>query len=90
MPIYIFGCDKCKATVEVVLPIVERDTERFHCGEAMKRKMATPFPAIIKPTGIGMALDALNSDKALPDRWYKSKGEKLAAAGLESPPKTLW
>ncbi len=37
-----------------------------------------------------MALDTLNSGKAVPNRWYKSKAERLAAAGLERPEKAIW
>jgi len=55
----------------------------------MKRLISLPLPAIFKPTGTGMALDALNSGKATPDRWYKSKAEKLAAAGLEREKPTI-
>jgi len=37
-----------------------------------------------------MALDSLNSGKAIPDRWYKSEFEKGAAAGAESYQRRVW
>ena len=56
----------------------------------MVRMIALPQPAIIAKTGKGMALDTLNSGHALPDRWYKSKHETLAATGLEKPKRRVW
>ena len=90
MPVYNFHC-VCGADEEVVLPINDRNTPQVHsCGAVMERVMSVPAPAIFVPTANGMALDTLNSGKAVPNRWYKSKAEKLAAAGLERPEKAIW
>jgi len=91
MPTYNYRCKKCNAYVEVSTFFSDRDKPRKHsCGGRLVRVMSLPLPAIIKTTGKGMALDALNSGKALPDRWYKNKYEQGAAFGLERPPKTIW
>jgi len=91
MPIYNYRCEKCNTEVEASASISARDAVKIHtCGGRMKRVLSLPLPAIIARTGKGMALDSLNSDSALPDRWYKSKHEKTAAQGLESRPRRQW
>jgi len=91
MPLYTFHCSRCDTDEDVLRAVGNRNDEQLHsCGAVMERKMSLPFPAIFIPTANGMALDTLNSGKAVPNRWYKSKAENLAAAGLERPEKTTW
>ena len=90
MPVYEFHCP-CGADKDIRLAMKDRDTPQVHsCGAVMERKMSLPFPAIFVPTADGMALDTLNSGKAVPNRWYKSQAEQLAAAGLGRPEKTIY
>ena len=91
MPIYDFRCNKCGAKDEAMLPVSERDGMRFcSCGSKLVRVISLPLPAIFAPTARGMALDTLNSGHATPDRWYKSKAERLAVAGLDPRPKAFF
>lgn len=90
MPTYLYRCDVCNMEEEAQVAVEHRDDLRLHsCGCPMKRTY-TPQPIIMKPTGKGMAADALNSKAALPDRWYKNKYENLAAQGLGSRKRTQW
>jgi putative FmdB family regulatory protein len=91
MPIYEYRCKKCNAVEEMGVSISQRDAPMKHaCGGLMMRLLSLPLPAIIARTGKGMALDSLNSDRALPNRWYKKKYEEYAKAGLHKPPKRVW
>jgi len=91
MPIYNYHCQKCDVEMEASASISARDAVKIHtCGGRMKRVLSLPLPAIIARTGRGMALDSLNSGKAIPDRWYKSEFEKGAAAGAESYQRRVW
>jgi len=91
MPVYTFRCETCGVDEDVILPVGERNHERVHsCGAVMVRQMSLPLPAIFVRTGNDMALDTLNSGHAVPNRWYKPEAERLAAAGLERPEKTIF
>jgi putative FmdB family regulatory protein len=91
MPIYSFYCNSCNKQEDIILPISERDkTHICSCGCETKRIMTFPYPPIMKKTGKDMALNSLNNDDTVPDRWYKPQAENLVAAGLERPPKTIF
>jgi putative FmdB family regulatory protein len=92
MPTYTYRCEGCDTLEDATVPIPNRDDTRVHsCGSPMVRVLSMPQPAIMKLTGKGMALDTLNSGKGLPSHaWYKNKYERLAAKGLEEPPKRVW
>ena len=79
MPIYRFACPVCKSEEEVVLPMSRMESTRFcPCGADMQRLM-TATRSIIKKTGVGMALDALNSKDT---NYMKPEHKRLAAQGL--------
>lgn len=78
MPIYTYGCEKCQAEVEVLLPIGDRDKVRMHCNSPMRRLVGIPFVRE-KKTGNQMALDALNSKQT---SHMKPEMKALAAQGL--------
>jgi len=91
MPIYTYRCKSCNVEEDAMVSVSHRDDPRTHsCGRPMKRVLSIPLPPIMRQTGKDMALETLNSGQALPNRWYKSKYEKLAAKGLERPPKEIW
>jgi len=72
---------------DVIIPMRDRDNERYHCGEPMQRLMTIPLAAIMKKTSVDMARDSLNSK----DTGYMKPEHKAAAAqGLENQPKAFY
>ena len=86
MPIYEYQCD-CGEKAAKLLSMQERNQQQVcKCGKVMLRMMSVPMPAIITPTGKGMALDTLNErrpGRGMPNRRWKPEAERLAAAGLD-------
>ena len=82
MPLYEYRCE-CGNEVEVRLSYEEADQpQTCECGKAMQRKMSVSS-FVMKQTGRGMALNTLNSkEHGMPNRHWKAKAEKFAAAGL--------
>ena len=87
MPIYKFECPTCKDVEEVILPIAAMNAERkCYCGTRMKRLM-TATRSVIKKTGNGMALEALNSKDT---SYMKPEHKRMAAQGLRQKEKVVW
>lgn len=87
MPIYTYRCKQCNTEEEVILPISDRDNIRTHCDSEMQRIIEVPRLVLMKQTGKGMALDALNSKDTA---HMKSTQKQWAAQGLEEPAKTIF
>jgi len=90
MPLHEYRCE-CENEREVILPLRDADQPQIcECGKVMQRLMSVSSFAM-KQTGRGMALDTLNDKHTgMPNKWWKSDAEKVAAAGLEEPSKTIW
>lgn len=78
MPVYSYRCDECQSEVDMVSSIENRDNPRLHCGKPMKRLLSIPL-VLMKQTGRGMALDALNSKET---SHMKPEMKQMAARGL--------
>lgn len=88
MPIYTYRCDQCVEDEDSVVPMSNRDDKRLHsCGVEMQRIVTVPRLVLMKQTGKGMALDALNSKDTF---HMKPDMKALAVAGLKEPEKTLF
>ena len=82
MPIYEYHCE-CGNEAEVRLSFEGADqSQTCGCGKIMRRKMSVSS-FVMKQTGRGMALNTLNDrHNGMPNRHWKAKAEKFAAAGL--------
>ncbi len=82
MPVYEYRC-KCGNERQVRLSFADGDRPQIcECKESMRRKVSLSSH-VMKPTGVGMALDTLNAKTGgLPDKHWKADAERFAAAGL--------
>lgn len=85
MPIYIYRCLNCLAKEEVLRPMLEMDSPRFHsCGSPMERLVALPQSAIIVETNTDFAYKTLNKEDGhgFPDNKHRERYERHFAQGL--------
>ena len=63
MPRYDFRCPGCGKTIELLIPMADRDSPRTcpECQASMERLIGLPRPAIVPATGRDKVLADLNS-----------------------------
>ena len=79
MPIYEYRCE-CGNEQEEVRSVADRNLPLpcEVCRRQMQRKWSIPCPAVMKPTGRGMALDSLNDRST---SYMKPEHKAIAARG---------
>ena len=91
MPIYEYQCE-CGNEQDLRRSVDERNSPVACkvCGKGMALQWSAPCPAVMKPTGKGMALDSLNSGHGFPKGPEGALATKAAAAGLEEAPRRFY